>query len=87
VAADHEDALGGAAQREPLVAGGVDLLARIRACEGAAEEASRLLPDRGPGNPLCAFRIARQLAKLLQIVDRPTGLQGRGGADTTARKL
>ena len=58
VAADQQRALGGAPQREPLVARLVDLLDRAGLRDLAAEELARLLPGLRPGDPLRAVLVA-----------------------------
>ena len=87
MAAEHEDAVGGAREREPLVAGGVDLLDRTGALEGAAQERPRLLPRRRPGDALGAVGVAGQLSQLLQIGDGAAWIERHGGEDTTVRGL
>ena len=81
------DAVGGAREREPLVAGGVDLLDRTGALEGVAQERPRLLPRRRPGDALGAVGVAGQLSQLLQIGDGAGWIERHGGEDTTVRGL
>src|SRR5581483_6012626 len=63
VAPEQERTVGLARQREPLVAGLVDLLPRAGGRDLLAQEAARLLPRLRPGDPLRAVLVAGQLAQ------------------------
>ena len=81
MAADQERALGRAAQREPLVAGLVDLLLDGHCGELPAQPLARPLPGLRPGHPLRAVLVARQLLELAQLLD------GTGRLERHARSL
>ena len=72
-----------AAQREPLVAGLVDLLLHGQAGELAAQPLPRALPRLGPGHPLRAVLVAGQLLQLAELGDRTSRIQ-RHADDFTA---
>ena len=77
--------IGGAAQREPLVARLVDLLLGAGRLHALAQEAPRLLPRVRPGDALRAVFVARelpQLARRSSTVRR--GLERHGRDSTTA---
>ena len=80
VAADEQRAVGGAAQREPLVACLVDLLLDRHRGELAAEPLPRPLPGLRPGNPLGTVLVAGQLLELAQFVHGAGRLERHGGA-------
>ena len=75
VAADQQRAVGGAGEREPLVARLVDLLDRARALHLLSQELAGLLPRVGPGDPLRAVLVAGQLAQLVEVGDRACRVQ------------
>ncbi len=68
MAADEELPLGGAAQREPLVAGLVDLLLDRDGGELPAQPLPGPLPRLRPRDALRARVVARQLLQLAQLV-------------------
>jgi len=69
VSADQQRPLRIAPEREPLVAGLVDLLRRSGPGNLVAEPAARGLPRLGPGDPLGPVLVAGELAKLFQLAD------------------
>ena len=81
VAADEQRALGGAAQREPLVAGLVDLLLDRHGGELPAQPLARPLPRLRPGDALGAVLVSGQLLELAQLLD------GAGRLERHARSL
>ncbi len=71
VAADQERPLGGARQREPLVAGLVDLFVGAGRDDLLAQPLARALPRLGPRDALRAVLVAGQLPQLAQLRDGP----------------
>ena len=71
VAPDEERALRGAGQREPLVAGLVDLLLGAGRDNLLAQPLARALPGLGPGDSLRPVLVAGQLLQLAQLGDGP----------------
>ncbi len=69
MAADQERPLRRAAQREPLVAGLVDLLVGRAAGKLAAQPLSRPLPGLRPGDTLRAVVVPGQLLELAELGD------------------
>jgi hypothetical protein len=69
VAADQQRPVGSAAQREPLIAGRIDLLDRAGALDLLPQETSCGFPRIGPRNALSAVLVAGQLAQLLEVGD------------------
>ena len=80
VAADQQRALGGAAQREPLVARLVDLLLDRHGGELPAQPFARPLPRLRPGDALGAVLVSGQLLELAQLLDGAGGLQRHGAS-------
>ncbi len=70
MAADHERALRGTAQREPLVPGRVDLLDRAGVGELHSQELASLLPGVRPRDALGAVFVPGERAQLLEFGDR-----------------
>ena len=75
MAADQERPVGPSGQREPLVAGGVDLLLDRDAVKPLPEPLARPLPGLRPRDPLRAVLVTCQLLELAEIVDGSAGLQ------------
>jgi hypothetical protein len=69
VAADEQRTIGGARQREPLVAGLVDLLLGARRDDLLAQPLPRPLPRLGPRDALRAVLVAGQLLQLAELGD------------------
>jgi hypothetical protein len=69
VTADQQRPLGVAREREPLVAGLVDLLLDRDVAQLAPQPLARLRPRVGPGDPLGAVLVAGQLPELAQLLD------------------
>ena len=74
--ADENGPVGVAAQREPLVAGGVHRLFGAGLGDLAAKPLARLLPCVRPGDPLRPVLVAGQLLELAELRDGPGRLQG-----------
>ena len=75
VAADEHRALGLPGEREPLVAGLVDLLRRARPGDLLAKPRAGRLPGLRPGDPLRSVLVPGELAELLQLGDRAARLE------------
>jgi hypothetical protein len=71
VAADQERALGRAAQREPLVAGLVDLVLGAGRGDLLAQPRAPTFPRLRPRDTLRAVLVAGQLGELPQLGDGP----------------
>ena len=75
VAADQQRSLGGAPQREPLVARLVDLLFQRHCGKLPAQPFARPLPRLRPGHALRAVFVPGELLELAQLIDCAGGLQ------------
>src|SRR4029079_8834250 len=82
VAADQHGVLRLAAEREPLVAGGIDRLLRPGLAHFPAQPLARALPGVRPRHPLRAALVARQLLELAQLRDGTARVE-RHGANVT----
>ena len=71
MAAEQERALRRTREREPLVAGLVDLFLGADRDDLLAQPLARALPRLGPGDALRAVLVAGQLLQLAQLGDSP----------------
>ena len=75
MAADQERAVGRPAEREPLVAGGVDRLLEREALELPPQPLARARPRVRPRDALGAVLVARELLQLAELGHGPRRLE------------
>ena len=75
MAADQQRFLGFAMERDPAVAGGVEMMLDRELCQLGCEPVARFEPGVGPGEALRAVGVGGELAQFFQVGDRAFWIQ------------